>query len=205
MKLTTAAVIIAVAAVPAIALAQPAIKPSPSSPVTVTNTASNPVPVTGDVTSTVSGSVQITNSVGNAVPVQVTNGPVLQPVQRTVFGSFDTGQRFSDDVTLYTVPNGKVFVLDTVTTGSNMSPNDRFFHSIFSFDSGGVIPFGVYVQPVAEGVFSSTGANIFNKTQAATAYAGPGTSITARASRDGTSLSSTAVLFSIAGHLVDAQ
>ena len=204
MKLTFAIATVAFVCIPVVALAQPATKPSPSSPVTVTNGTSNPVPVTGVVSSTVSGSVQITNGVNSAVPVQVTNLVALQPIQKLAFGSFDTGQVFSNDVTLYTVPAGKVFVLETVTTGSNLLPGYHFVDTVFnlSFDSG---DFQIFVQPVAEGVFSSTGANVFRKTQAATAYAGPGTNITARASRDGTSLSSTSVLFAIAGHLVDAQ
>lgn len=59
-------------------------------------------------------------------------------------------------------------------------------------------------MPVAEGVFSSTGASLFNKTQSTKAYAGPGTDIIAEGTRDGTALTSTSVYFAIAGHLVDA-
>jgi len=131
---------------------------------------------------------------------------VIEPVQKSTFSSFATGERFTDEVTLYTVPAGKVLVIDAVTVSSVLSPSDRLFDATFNVMlDDPILPFEIRVQPAAEGVFTSTNGNVFSKTQAITAYAGPGTAVTARASRDGTSLSGTAILFGFAGHLVDAQ
>jgi hypothetical protein len=61
------------------------------------------------------------------------------------------------------------------------------------------------VQPVAEGFFSSTGANIFRATQEKTAYAAAGTDVTARGTRDGTDIAHLDSLqVGFAGRLVDA-
>lgn len=165
----------------------------PSAPVNVTNDTNNPVPV------------QVTNSASNPLPVAgtVVAAPLVVPVQRAEFGTFATGSRFSNTVTLYTVPAGKLFVLQTVTIESNQSQYDQLWDGRFSLQLGPGLPFSVIVQPVAEGI-ASTGAGIFRKTAAATAYAGPGTDIVATGVREGTVLSSTAILFGISGQLIDA-
>jgi hypothetical protein len=62
----------------------------------------------------------------------------------------------------------------------------------------------VNVVPFAEGIFASTGANIFRATLSATAYAGPGTTVSARGTRTGTGIASLDSLsVGIAGRLVD--
>jgi len=128
----------------------------------------------------------------------------LEPVQVSAFGTFATGSRFSDNpLVLYTVPAGKILVVETVTTSSNMSPVDHMLDSNFQLSLNGEF-FSVYLQPVAEGVFTSTNASIFRGTQKVTAYAGPGSQVKVTATRDGASLSSTAVFFALSGHLIDA-
>ena len=134
----------------------------------------------------------------------VTVKSTLEPVQVSVFGSFATGSRFSENaLTLYTVPADKVLVIDAVTLSSNMSAVDRLLDANFQLSFNGSF-FNLYVQPVAEGIFTSTNAAIFRRTENVTAYAGPGTQVTVFASRDGAALTSTSVLFGLAGHLVDA-
>jgi len=128
----------------------------------------------------------------------------LDAVQVTVFGSFPNGGRFSDSpLTIYTVPEGKVLVIDALTVASNMSAVDHLMDANFQLTFNGS-SFSVFVQPVAEGVFTQTNAAIFRKTDRVTAYAGPGTRVNAVAIRDGANLSGTSVLFALAGHLVDA-
>ena len=128
----------------------------------------------------------------------------LDPVQVSVFGSFAAGSRFSDNqLVLYTVPAGKVLVVDTLTASSNMAAVDHMLDAQFELSLNGQ-SFSVFVQPVAEGIFTSTNASVFRGTQKITAYAGPGTQVKAIGSRDGASLSGTAVLFGLAGHLIDA-
>ena len=125
-----------------------------------------------------------------------------EAVQKTLFPSFANGQRFSETVTLYTVPAGKTLVIDSIVGGSNMDPADHLLDIQFNFTSGDFIPYTVAVHPNDEGVFTQTGARIFRGQEAITAYAGPGTTITAFGTRDGTSLSGTALRVAISGHLV---
>jgi hypothetical protein len=128
----------------------------------------------------------------------------LDPVQVSAFGTFATGSRFSDSgLVLYTVPAGKVLVVDTLTTSSNMAAVDHMLDANFQLSLNGEF-FNLYVQPAAEGVFTSTSAAIFRGTQKVTGYAGPGSQVKVTATRDGASLSSTAVFFALAGHLIDA-
>ena len=128
----------------------------------------------------------------------------LDPVQVSAFGSFATGSRFSDGpLVLYTVPAGKVLVVDTVTTSSNMAAVDHMLDANFQLSLNGEF-FSLYLQPAAEGIFTSTGAAIFRGTQKVTGYAGPGSQVKVSATRDGASLSSTAVFFALSGHLIDA-
>jgi len=101
------------------------------------------------------------------------------------------------------VPAGKVLVVDTLTTSSNMAAVDRMLDANFQLSLNGEF-FNLYVQPANEGVFTSTSAAIFRGTQKVTGYAGPGSQVKALATRDGASLSSTAVFFALSGHLIDA-
>lgn len=144
-------------------------------------------------------SVLIGNTAAAPVPVKST----LQPVQAFVFGGFPTGERFSSEETLYTVPAGKTLVIESFTVGSNMSADDRFMHAVLQFElSGFSNNFDWFVQPADEGV-ASTGARVFRGSMQLTAYAGPGTTVTAEAVREGPNLSGTSVSFQIAGHLID--
>jgi hypothetical protein len=128
----------------------------------------------------------------------------LDPVQVSAFGVFQTGSRFSDSpLVLYTVPNGKVLVVDTVTASSNMAAVDHMLDATFDLSLNGEF-FSIFLQPAAEGVFIPTSAAIFRGTQKVTGYAGPNSQVKVSASRDGASLSSTAVFFALAGHLIDA-
>lgn len=134
----------------------------------------------------------------------VTVKSTLDAVQVSVFGTFATGSRFSNSsLTIYTVPTDKVLVIDGVTVASNMSAVDRLMDATFELSFNGGF-FNLYVQPVAEGVVTDTNAAVFRRTEKVTAYAGPGTQVTVFATRDGAALTSTAVLFGLAGHLVDA-
>jgi hypothetical protein len=137
------------------------------------------------------------------VPISL---PVLQPVQKTAFGSFAAGDRFSSTINLFTVPAGKTLVIQTVTIESNLSStNEQLLHVLVNAQSGDVIPFTISVQPVAEGLFTQTGANVFRKTATFTIYAGPGTTVSATGTRDGTDVSfSDSLGVGIAGYLVDA-
>jgi hypothetical protein len=128
----------------------------------------------------------------------------LDPVQVSVFGTFATGSRFSDSgLVLYTVPAGKVLVVETVTTSSNTAAVDHMLDANFQLSLNGEF-FNLYLQPAAEGVFTSTSAAIFRGTQKVTGYAGPGSQVKVLATRDGASLSSTSVFFALSGHLIDA-
>jgi hypothetical protein len=147
-------------------------------------------------------SVTVSNTPAQAVPVR--EQATQQPVQARRFGSFPNGDRFSEDETLYTVPEGKTLVIEAFTAGSNMSASDEFEEARLSVELTGFSDAVTwYLHPVDEGVFSSTGARIFNGSAVVRAYAGPGTTVEASAVRDGTSLSGTSVEFGISGYLVD--
>jgi len=126
------------------------------------------------------------------------------PVQLSRFATFAAGQRFSDTLTLYTVPAGKIFVLDSVAAGSNMDPTDRLMDVQLSLTSGDFIAYVVAIHAQDEGVFTQTNARIFRGGEPMTAYAAAGTNITAFGTRDGGALTSTALRIAISGHLVNA-
>jgi hypothetical protein len=146
--------------------------------------------------------VFITNDAANPVPVK--EQARVSPVQVTLFATFSNGGRFSTTETLYTVPAGKVLVIESFSGGSNMDPADHLMDIQFSATYGGFIPYVVAVHPEDEGVFTQTNARIFRGTLAASAYAGPGTTVTAFGTRDGASLSGTALRVAISGRLIDA-
>ena len=146
--------------------------------------------------------VLITNDASQPVPVR--EQARTTPVQLSTFATFANGGRFSDTLTLYTVPAGKILVVETFSGGSNMDPADHLLDIQFNLTYGDFIPFVVALHPDDEGVFTSTGARIFRGTTARTAYAGPGTTITAFGTRDGTSLSGTALRIALSGRLIDA-
>jgi hypothetical protein len=185
-----AVAVAAIAAIPAFAAGADSTKD-----VIVANTAAHPVPVAvqGTPVVTVAGTV-------------ATAAPALTPIQKTQFATFASGSRFSSTAELYTVPSGKELVLQTVSVASNLFAGDqRLMHVLFQAQSGDTIPFTINVQPVDEGIFSQTNAHIFRATQAVTAYAGPGTTLTAVGTRDGTAIDTTDSLgVGFAGYLVDA-
>lgn len=185
-----AAAVAATAAIPAFAAGS-----SSTKDVIVANTAAEPVPVQvqGTPAVTVAGTV-------------ATSAPALVPVQKSTFATFNAGSRFSETADLYTVPAGKELVIQTLSIASNLFAGDqRLMHVLFQTTSGDFIPFTINVQPVDEGVFSQTNAHIFRATQSVTAYAGPGTTLTAVGTRDGTAIATTDSLgVGFAGYLVDA-
>jgi len=158
--------------------------------------------------------VFVSNDSAHPVPVQmqgtadvnVVNAEAVTPVQKIAFGTFPVGSRFSDDIVLFTVPAGKQLIIEGVTIASNLTgPDQHLMHVLFSANAGDVVPYTINAQPVAEGFFSSTGANIFRATQQVTAYAAAGTDVTARGTRDGTDIAHLDSLqVGFAGRLVDA-
>jgi len=146
--------------------------------------------------------VLVINDRTNPVPVKPTAPEV---VTRTRFGTFPSGSRFSDTVELFTVPQGKMLVIQTVSITSNLTgPDQHLMHVLVSATADDFIPFTINVQPVAEGFFASTGANIFRKTEGITAYAAAGTVVSAVGTRDGTNINSLDSLgVGIVGYLVD--
>jgi hypothetical protein len=146
--------------------------------------------------------VKVMNTSAEAVPVR--EQATLQPVQVFVFGSFPAGERFSSEETLYTVPDGKTLVIEAFSSSSNMAATDRFNGARLGAQLTGLSDeFTWFLHPTDEGVNADTGARIFRGSAQVTAYAGPGTTVVAQASREGAALSGTAVSFRIAGHLVD--
>ena len=182
--------VIAVISSPVVGLADSAKKAIQE--VLVSNDAAHPVPVQLQGTTDV--------NVVNAQIVTVT------PVQKTAFGTFPSGNRFSDDIVLYTVPAGKQLIIENVSIASNLTgPDQHLMHVLFSADSSDFIPYTFNVQPVAEGFFSSTGANIFRATVQATAYVAAGKNLSARGTRDGADIAHLDSLgVGFAGRLVDA-
>src|ERR1041384_2245366 len=171
---------------PVVGLAQSAKKAIQK--VIVANAAAHPVPVQSQGTTNV-----------NVVAQPVT------PVQKIALGTFAAGSRFSDDIVLYTVPAGKLLIIESVMLASNLAgPDQHLMHVLFSASAGDVVSYTINAQPVAEGFFSSTGANIFRATNQVTAYAAAGTDVTARGTRDGTDLNHLDSLqVGFAGRLVD--
>jgi hypothetical protein len=202
-----AVAVAATAAIPAFAAGADSTKD-----VIVANTAANPaqVAVQGTAKVAIQGTPAVTIAGSPTVTVAgtiATAAPTLTPVQKTQFGTFASGSRFSSTINLYTVPAGKQLVIQTVSVGANLFAGDqRLMHVLFNAQSGDVIPFVINVQPVDEGLFASTGAEIFRGTQTVTAYAGPGTTVTAVGTRTGTDINTTdSVSAGVAGYLVDAS
>lgn len=193
-----AVAVAATAAIPALAAGADSTKD-----VIVANTAASPVPVTlqGTQAVAIQGTPAVT--VSGAV---TTAPPALQPVQKSQFATFNSGSRFSTTADLYTVPAGKELVIQTVSISANLFAGDqRLMHVLFQAQSGDFVPFTVNVQPVDEGVFSQTNAHIYRTTESVTAYVGPGNTLSAVGTRDGSAISTTDSLgVGFAGYLVDA-
>jgi hypothetical protein len=151
-----------------------------------------------EVTAAPGKEVFVINDSANPVPMRP---PALEVVQTINFGTFPSGSRFTGPIDLFTVPDGKTLVIQTVNISSNFaSADEKLLHVIFSVDV-----FSISVQPVAEGIFSGTGVNIFRKSESVTFYAGPGTTVSAAGTRDGTNINfNDSLLVGIAGYLVDA-
>lgn len=146
--------------------------------------------------------VVVTNDPSQPVPVREQQR--VTPVQKSTFGSFPSGEAFSSTVTLFTVPAGKVLVIESVSAGSNMQPNDRLMAAEFFVTYEDFLDFVISLHPADEGVFAPTNVRVFKGTEVTSAYAGPGTTITARGVRDGTVVAGTAVRLAISGRLIDA-
>lgn len=147
--------------------------------------------------------VIVTNDATQPVPVHEQQRTT--PVQAADFATFPTGDRFSSTVTLYTIPAGKMLIIESVSTSSHLNPNDRVLDVRFEVNIAGFASsYTIYLQPADEGIFTGTNVRTFRGTSVTRAYAGPGTTVTATGVRDGTSLSGTALYLAIAGQLVDA-
>lgn len=146
--------------------------------------------------------VKVVNTPAEAVPVR--EQATSQPVQAQVFGSFVSGDSLSSEETVYTVPAGKMLVIESFTGASIMDATDHLMDAVFRVEVSGFLDsFNWYLQPVDEGV-AHTGARVFRGSEQVTAYAGPGTTVKAMATRRGDALAGTSVLFGLAGHLVNA-
>ena len=146
--------------------------------------------------------VFITNDATQPVPVK--EQARTMPVQVSTFASWGTGQTITPQVTLYTVPAGKILVVEGFAVGSNNDPTDNVLHVLFNLTYTDFVPYTVAVQPKDEGLFTPTGVRVFRGVLTTVAYAGPGTSIVAAGTRDGTSLGGTALYVGITGRLIDA-
>ncbi|HEY7171594.1 MAG TPA: hypothetical protein VH417_12160 [Vicinamibacterales bacterium] len=192
---------------PVVALAQSATASAKKAiqEVLVANDSAHPVPVQTQGTS----EVQVVNMVPvlpqGTADVNVVHVPTVTPVQKIAFGTFAVGSRFSDEIVLYTVPAGKLLIIEGVSIASNLTgPDQHLTHVLFSANAGDVVAYTINTQPVAEGFFASTGANIFRATQQVTAYAAAGTDVTARGTRDGNDVAHLDSLqVGFAGRLVD--
>jgi hypothetical protein len=146
--------------------------------------------------------VFVTNDPSQPVPVK--EQARTTPVQVSTFTSWGTGETFTPDVTLYTVPEGKIFVVEGFSVSSNNDPTDRVLHVVFNLTFNDFLPYAVSVQPTDEGVFTPTNARVFRGVLTTVAYAGPGTSIVASGTRNGTTLFGTSLRLGITGRLIDA-
>lgn len=146
--------------------------------------------------------VLITNDATQPVPVKQV---AIAPVQTQRFATFNSGSNFSETLTLYTVPAGKILVIDQVSIASNLfDTGQRLMHVLVQATFNDFIPYTLSFQPVDEGSFTSTGARVFRATVSTTAYAGPGTQIMATATRTGPNGTTDSVGIGLSGHLIDA-
>jgi hypothetical protein len=145
-------------------------------------------------------SVVIANTPAQAVPVR--EQAALQPVEAQTAATFESGASFSNDVTLYTVPAGKTLVIDSFSFTSPTNANDYVINARLEVELGSSNEFTWFQPAVNEGL-TTLGARVFGGASQVTAYAGPGTDVVASASRGGTVLGGTGVLFAMSGHLVN--
>ena len=146
--------------------------------------------------------VLITNDATQPVPVKQV---AIAPVQLMRFATFNSGSQFSDTLTLYTVPAGKILVIDQVSIAANLfDTGQSLTHVLVQTTFGDFIPYTLSIQPVDEGTFASTGAHVFRATVQTTAYAGPGTQVTATGTRNGPAGTTDSLGIGFSGHLIDA-
>ena len=198
--------------------APPAVKPSPDTPVSVTNTSANPVPVTGSVnvsgsvTGTVTGtvglepgaSVMIDSTVGDPVRVRNVND-AIQPVQVSTTCLTST---LGCLPTIYTVPAGKRLVIEYASLGVCILPGQSATLNIATTTSGQSANHYLNGTPPAAGpgtaaIGCNSGPSSFVATgQQVKIYADAGTGVVVTGDRNSTDGSAN-FHFSISGYLVD--
>ena len=159
----------------------------PSAPVTVVNTPSNPVPVTGSVTFGNTGDPLLVRNVENPARSRFQasgNCPMEDPIISCFIN--------------FTVPSGRLLVIETVSFEVFTPPGQRAVEDIFIAQDG-VDGIFFYAVPLAGTFF---GNDIQSGTSSTKLYADPGTTVKVRTTRNiGTGRAS--AFASISGHLVD--
>lgn len=145
--------------------------------------------------------VTVANTASNPVPVR--EQAALQPVQVRDVGTFANDATFTGDVTLYTVPAGKTLVLESFSFQTAVSGDDHLINGRLDVELASSTNEFTWNQPAVDEGLTNLGARVWAGTAQMTAYAGPGTTVVASASRGGTTLGATGVGFSISGHLVN--
>lgn len=97
-----------------------------------------------------------------------------------------------------------MLVIESVSASSIMQPDDRLMAAEFFVNYDDFIDFTISLHPADEGLFAPTNVRVFKGTEVTSAYAGPGTTVTARGVRSGTVVPGTAVRLAISGRLIDA-
>jgi len=161
----------------------------PPKPVLVLNSPTEPVPVTG--------SINVGNLGANPLPVRdVDNG--RQPFHETksLFLSGSTGQA----ITIFTVPAGKRFIVETVSARTELAPLDAVNRVELITELGN--------KPVFHGILVSkqgldlNGQNVFVGTHSIRAYADPGTDVQLEFSHSNVSDDAVATM-TISGYFID--
>ncbi len=191
----------------AVVIPQPKpLQASGSAPVTVTNT---PLPVSLTGTGSISGNVNaaqsgtwnvgINNATTSPVPMREVDNPARHRFQHA---GICEATDVANCSTTFTVPSGKLLVIETVTAGVSVPPGDKATAHIATDQDGIGLFHDLPLQLVATD-FLGSGFDMFQGIQLIRLYADPGTTVTFEAFRAGSAAGGTIGHFTISGYLVD--
>ena len=95
------------------------------------------------------------------------------------------------------------WVLDSFSFQTALNAGDHLISGRLDVELASSTNEFTWIQPAADAGLTTLGSRVFAAAAQVTAYAGPWTTVVAGASRGGSDLGATGVLFSISGHLVN--
>ncbi|SRR6266545_3159118 len=165
----------------------------------------SPTPTTQDVNVVNTPNVNVANTTASPVPVRDVDNPARQPFQAEVVGGFADGASTTGDITITTVPAGKLLVIEHVSVFGAMLPLQRLVSGTLLHEVGlNLAHDHLTIDPQGSNADGSRDYFVANYVSVQL-YAYPLTNVTGIAERYGQDLTVNlgSVTYTISGYLVD--